>query len=128
MISIPKKIEYSLELIAYLSKNEGRLVSLSKAAEVLKLPYRFLGQLAIPLKKAGIIEGKEGKSGGYNLTGRWGEKSVYDVVEALGENRKLVKCLGGDCVRSHICRMGKVWRRVEESFINELKKIKLQDL
>lgn len=128
MISVPKKIEYSLELISYLAKNEGRLVSLATVSKELKMPYRFLGQLAIPLKKEGIVEGKEGKSGGYSLVGDWGNKTVYDVVEALGENRKLVKCLGGGCQRAHVCKMARVWKRVEESFVSELKKIKLTDL
>jgi len=43
------------------------------------------GQLAMALKKAGIIESKEGKSGGYNLAAGWEQKSLYDVMEALGK-------------------------------------------
>lgn len=129
MISIPKKIEYSLTLVGYLSKNSQRSVSLAEVAKKLSLPYRFLGQLAGPLKKAGIVEGKEGKSGGYRLTGNWADKSVFDVMESLGENKNLVKCLsGGGCQRVGVCRMAKVWKRVEESFVKELKKIKLSDL
>lgn len=129
MISIPKKIEYSLVLIADLARNKGRRVSLAEAAKRMKLPYRFLGQLAIPLSRAGIIEGKEGKTGGYRLRGGWGDKSVYEVVEALGEKRRLVKCLADkDCQRWEMCKMAKIWQRVEESFISELKKIKLSDL
>ena len=74
MISVSKRVEYSVEFLAYLSQNTDKVVSLSEVSGNLRLPYRFLGQVAIGLRRGGIIEGKEGKNGGYVLAKNWQKK------------------------------------------------------
>jgi len=130
MITIPKKVEYSIILIAFLAKNDGKTISLAEVAKKLKLPYRFLGQLAMALKSAGIVESKEGKAGGYYLIKGWNKKTVYDLLEALGENKHMVKCLGKgeECARQAQCEIRNVWNKIENSFVNELKNIKLETI
>jgi len=130
MVTISKKVEYSVIFISYLAKHGDNFISLSEIAEKKNLPYRFLGQLAISLRGAEIIEGKEGKNGGYRLQRGWKKKTVYDLLEALGENRHIVKCLAGDrlCAREAECDLRKIWKRLEESFIDQLKLIKLNQV
>lgn len=117
-------------LIAYLAKKEGQTVSLMEVAAELNLPYRFLGQLATALKGAGVVESKEGKSGGYSLKHDWQKKSLYELLEGLGENKHMVKCLGTGitCAREADCQLRKIWRKMEESFSKELKLIKLSEI
>lgn len=130
MITIPKKVEYSIILIAYLAKSKEETISLMDVSKRLFLPYRFLGQLCVDLKSGGIIESKEGRLGGYALVKGWGEKSIYDLVVALKENKRLVKCLGDDakCIRVGNCEIRDIWGKIEGSFIDELKKIKLSEI
>lgn len=129
MITIPKKVEYSIILIAFLAKNRDELVSLAYVAKKLKLPYRFLGQLASKLKEVGIVQSREGKSGGYELVDGWRDRTLYDLMEALGENKRMVKCLGDEeCSRVANCQLKKIWNRVEDSFVRELKMIKLEEI
>lgn len=117
-------------LISYLSKKEGKTVSLMDVSKRLLLPYRFLGQLATAMKEAGIIESKEGKSGGYSLNKSWRKKSLYDLLEALGENKHMVKCLrtGAICAREADCQLRRIWNKMEISFSKELKLIKLSEI
>lgn len=129
MITIPKKVEYSIILIAFLAQNRDELVSLAYVAKKLKLPYRFLGQLASKLKEVGIVQSREGKSGGYELVAGWRDRTLYDLMEALGENKRMVKCLGDEeCSRVANCQLKKIWNRVEDSFVRELKMIKLEEI
>jgi Rrf2 family protein len=131
MITISKKVEYSIVFIAYLAKNDMGTVSLTEVSKKLMLPYRFLGQLALALRVAGIVESKEGKSGGYFLSAGWNRKTLYDLLEALGENKHMVKCLskgGEDCARMSKCEVRKIWTRIEDSFVKELKQIKLSEI
>lgn len=130
MITVPKKVEYSIVFISYLAKNENKSISLSEAAKKLSLPYRFLGQLAKQLREAGMVESKEGKLGGYTLNKNWSKKTLFDLIEALGENKRMVKCLNSNeiCARESACELREVWNRVESSFITELKKIKLAEI
>lgn len=129
MIAVPKKVEYSIVFISYLSKNTDKNVSLAEVSKKLFLPYRFLGQLAINLRSGGIVEAQEGKSGGYKLTEGWKQKTLYDLLEALGENKPMVTCLGDKgCVRAKGCGLKKVWEKIEISWLTELKKIKLNEI
>ncbi len=129
MITIPKKVEYSIILIAFLAKNMENKVSLMSISKRLRLPYRFLGQLAVKLKEAGIVTSREGKSGGYELVDGWQKKNLFDLMEALGENKRMVKCLGDEeCSRVANCELKKIWNRVEDSFVREMKLIKLEEI
>jgi len=130
MISVSKRVEYSVEFLAYLSQNTDKVVPLSEVSGDLRLPYRFLGQVAIGLRRGGIIEGKEGKNGGYVLAKNWQKKSMYDLLEALGENKGLVECLGkkSACIRTGSCYLRGIWQRVEEGIFRDLKKIKLDEI
>lgn len=130
MITIPKKVEYSILLLSYLSKSGKKKTSLSEVSKRLMLPYRFLGQLAGGLKTAGILTSQEGKTGGYGLVEGWKNKTIYDLLEALGENKNMVKCLGGndECARAAKCQIKNVWSKIQENFTNDLKKIKLGEI
>jgi len=130
MISVSKKVEYGLAFILYLSRKTGEIIPLRQAAVQLSLPYRFLSQVVVDLGKAGIVESKEGKKGGYWLSDRWEERSIYDLLVALGENRRLVRCLAydGECDREDKCKIKKVWVRAEKAFIDELKNSKLREI
>ena len=128
-MAISKKVEYSIVFISYLSHNKGKNITIAQVAKNLKLPYRFLGQIAINLKSGGIMGSKEGKSGGYQLVKGWERKSIYDLLEAMGENKAIVTCLGDkDCLRIKDCKMKKIWEKIEKGWFLELKKIKLGEV
>ena len=130
MFAVSQKIEYSIALVAYLAGRPNETVSLGEISRKLLLPYRFLGQLALPLKQAGIIVGKEGRSGGYCLGSGWEKKSIYNMLEALGENKHMVECLedGVTCDRQTKCRFGRMWERIEARVTVELKALKLGEI
>lgn len=129
MIAVSKKVEYSIVFLSFLSKNKDKNISLTEAAKKLFLPYRFLGQLATNLKSGGIIDAQEGKSGGYQLVKGWENKSLYDLLEVLGENKAIVTCLGDKgCIRAEGCGLKKIWEKIEKSWYVELKKVKLSEI
>ena len=130
MITISKKVEYSIILIGFLARKKGETVSLGEVSKKLRLPYRFLGQLASALRSANIIISKEGKSGGYSLAADWQKKSLYELLEALGENKHMVKCLDENslCARVGNCEIKGIWGKIENVFMKELKNIKLSEI
>lgn len=129
MITIPKKVEYSIVFISYLSKNLNNTISLKDASEKLFLPKSFLSKLATLLTNGGLIISQEGKSGGYKLAPNWQQKSIYDLLVILGENKAMVNCLGSkSCARSGKCSIQNIWSQIETSWQQELKKIKLSQI
>lgn len=126
MITIPKSVEYSIIFISYLSQNNKNLISLKEVSQKTSLPYSFLSKLAPNLAIAGIVESQEGKNGGYKLKVGWENKSFYDLLVALGENKAMVSCLGGKiCAHSKSCSIRNIWQTIESSWQQQLKKIKL---
>ena len=129
MITVSKKVEYSVDFLSFLSKNKGKNVSLAEVSRKMHLPYRFLSQLATDLKKSGLVRSQEGRGGGYQLSKDWDKKTLYDLVEALGENKALVACLGeGGCQRTGKCQQRFFWQKVGNLWQQELKKIKLKEI
>lgn len=126
MVTVPKKVEYSLMLIADLMATDESQISMAQIGKKLNLPYRFLSRLAAELKTAGVLESREGKGGGYWLNSQWREKTLYDLMEVLGENKDMVRC--NQCHRNDKCRMVKLWERLENNFAKELQKIKLTEI
>lgn len=129
MITIPKSVEYSVVFISFLSKNQDKINSLKDVSKKINLPYSFLSKLASKLATGNIIESQEGKSGGYRVKTGWENKSFYDLLVVLGENKAMVSCLGGKiCAHARGCSIRNIWQTVESSWQQELKKIKLNQI
>jgi Rrf2 family protein len=129
MITIPKKVEYSIIFLSFLSKNKNENISLKQASKKLFLPKSFLSKLATLLTNGGLIISQEGKSGGYQLAPNWQKKSFYDLLVILNENKAMVSCLGSkSCVQAGKCSIQKIWLKIETSWQSELKKIKLSQI
>ncbi len=79
-----------------------KLVSIATVARKNKLSPKFLSQVALELKKAGIIASREGASGGYFLAKAANEIRILDVLTVLDGG--LVK---GECFEDdHECKCG----------------------
>ena len=128
MITVTKKVEYSLILISYLSHHSDNL-SLRQISQQLNLPYSFLSKIATDLASAGIIFSREGRGGGYKLSPNWHQKSFYHLLVALGENKALVSCLSHkNCLHSSTCSLRRLWQKIESSLQQQLKTIKLSQI
>jgi len=117
-----------------LAKAYGRgPLSLADIAEAEHLPVGYLEQLAMPLRRAGLIEGTRGAHGGYQLARAPDAMTVGQVVRALEGEVAPVECLtvdylAGTCVREPGCLSRPVWQRVKESIDQVLDSLTLADV
>jgi len=63
MITISKKVEYSIIFISYLAKHKGKTVSLTDVARKTVMPYGFWGSCRA-LKSGGLIDSREERAAG----------------------------------------------------------------
>lgn len=76
--------DYGLRAVLYLACRGG--VCSSKAiSEEMSIPRDYLIQLAQPLRRAGVIEARPGKNGGYSLAKDPSEITLFEVIAALDE-------------------------------------------
>lgn len=127
MLNFTKQTDYAFLFISYLSNKKDR-VSLSEIIKITKLPQRFLARIAATLAKAGIVESFEGKDGGYKLTKKVNNFSLYEFLKLFEGELNFVECSesGHCCQYEGICSqknfLGKVLNKI---LIKELKKWKL---
>ena len=94
------------------------------------ISIKFLEQIFIPLKKAGIVSTVRGVAGGYYLSKDLEKITMGDIVRLMQGNINLVAC-GRDpevCDRSSECLTRDVWARLSKTIERELDSITLSDL
>jgi Rrf2 family transcriptional regulator, cysteine metabolism repressor len=109
------KSEYGVLASIDLACNYGEgPVSAREIAERRAIPPRFLEQLFVALRRAGIVSAVRGAKGGFILTRDPSQISVLDVVEALEGPLQTSVCDSGresGCVKSGTCAAAPVWAR-----------------
>src|SRR3954454_3922190 len=109
MLQVSQRTHYGLRAMTELAKayGQGRR-SLAQIAAAEHMPVGYLEQLAMPLRRAGLIEGTRGARGGYRLARPPAALTVGQVVRALEGDVAPVECLtvdyhSGACVREPEC-------------------------
>jgi Rrf2 family protein len=138
MFEISTKGDYGLLLLSTLADKmrEGReFVSLKEIAREKKLSMSYLSQIIMPLKRAGIVDSREGRSGGYFLTKKPGEITLMKVLETLEGPISPVRCCGQKglrqgqkCGSENICNVKSVWVQAKIVLAQFLQKKTLEDL
>lgn len=60
------KTQYAFKALMYLAENEDRgPILISEISEKKSIPLKFLENILLELRKAGILDSKKGKGGGY---------------------------------------------------------------
>jgi Rrf2 family cysteine metabolism transcriptional repressor len=124
-MKISTKGRYALKLLIYLANNFGKgpvlLKDISKATGI---PLKYLEQLVIPLKNAGFVISKRGKSGGYLLICDPKKITLKDIVETMEGKINIVDCVKHPevCTKSDKCYSHVLWSdingKIENIFSN----------
>lgn len=127
MFGLPKRVNYGLELMVALAERYGQgPVALRRIAKEKKLPFKYLEQVVVPLREAGLVEAKEGKGGGYFLAVKPEEVSVAEIVWVLEGPVEVGACFG--CPKAAVCGQKSVWAEVGEKVRRAMAEKSLADL
>jgi Rrf2 family protein len=116
-------------MLALADAGDGLLTG-SQIAGQTSIPVSFLPQVMGDLVHAGLVEGLQGRSGGYRL-GRPPEQiSLLGVVEAVeGDSRRRTCILrGGACGSGGTCRVHDAFSSGQEALLDELDRASLASL
>ena len=92
-MKLSKKTEYALRALAELAMNqeEGNLQA-QELARREKIPMKFLEQILLVLKKAGVLRSRRGAGGGYLLNRPPEQVSLGEVVRLIEGPLVLLEC------------------------------------
>ena len=129
MLKLSKKADYALTLITELAATNGTYVSIREISEKEELPYKFLSQIATDLKKANLVNSKEGIGGGYQLAKSPEDISLKEIINAIEGPIAPVACMRGEsCHRMSICKHRKVLINLTEMINESLGRQSVADL
>ncbi|MBI4455210.1 MAG: Rrf2 family transcriptional regulator [Acidobacteria bacterium] len=119
-----------LALFHLASDGANRPVRSRAIAEQQNIPHRFLEQILLNLKKAGLVRSFRGARGGYQLAVAPREVTLKDAIEAVEGSIYLLGSPESRGMESEGERrlLRTVWAGIEESFIKSLGSITLEDL
>lgn len=84
-------VEYALHSLLIMHR-QGERVSVRDLAQFQQLPERFLAKIFTKLRKAGIVDGTVGISGGFIFARSPEQITIMDVLEAVDPNRSVFVC------------------------------------
>lgn len=109
------KSEYGLlAMIDLACRDRVGPVSAREISERQAIPAKYLEQLFVALRKAGLVSAVRGAHGGFALDRPAADITVLDVVEALEGPLKTTVCHGERavaCGKGEACAAATVWER-----------------
>lgn len=111
---------------------DGKPLTTGTIAERQGISERYLDQIMIPLKRAGLVKSLRGAHGGYIIAKKAEDILAGDIIRALEGPIAPVDCVSEnnpeDCKRSGICATKKLWSELRDSISKVLDSNTLYDL
>lgn len=97
---ISNKAKYALRaLLAVAAQPVGEALTSTEIARVHSIPHKFLEQILLDLKKAGILESRRGKAGGYVMLRPADTISFGEVLRIFDGPLAPLPCLSRNAYR-----------------------------
>ncbi|MDO8669074.1 MAG: Rrf2 family transcriptional regulator [Candidatus Buchananbacteria bacterium] len=132
--TISSKEHNSLRLIIQLSQSyeNKKPVSLSEISQEEGISIKYLEQLIMPFKKAGMIKSQRGRAGGYIMVKDPKKISLKEIIWLINDNPSLAICLDRGykkaCDYDHNCVSKNVWGKIQTSMEDFLSQITLHQI
>ncbi len=130
MLRLSTKARYGVRALSEIARRKDtRPVRLREVATEQGISEKYLEQIIMILKQAGLVRGIRGAGGGYLLTRTPGEITLLNVVEAVDGPIRPVPCLDGDiCDREDICAAKDVWNELYQHIVDYLSSMTIEEL
>lgn len=129
-MKISARAQYGVRLMMVLARNYGRgLIFLKDIAKEEEISEKYLGQIVIPLRGAGLVLSSRGSRGGYMLAREPAEINLKEIVGIL-EGDCLVRCIKdpSSCSRVTTCASRDIWMLLGGKISETLGSVSLAEL
>lgn len=127
---LTKHTDYAVRALCYLSAQRNCLVSSRKIAEHERIPLQFMRRILRVLKKARIIETKEGISGGVCLKKPAEKIYLTGLMELFQGQLRFAECMFRKkiCTNRSTCSLRRKIKKIEALVVNEFRQVTIADL
>ena len=130
-MKISTKIRYGARAMLELASRYGEgPIELKEIAKKENISLKYLEQVIIPLRMAGLVKSVRGSKGGYSLAKQPSEICLDDLVEVLDGPINLIECLKNPkaCQKVSSCVTRDIWKEVSEAIHKIFYSITLEDM
>jgi len=133
---LSKKTKYALHALTYLGKHRAEgTVLIHDIAEEHGISHKFLENILLELKKAGMLGSKKGKGGGYYLIKEPQDIPLSRVIRLLDGPIAMLPCVSlnyyepcAECKFETQCGLNKVMIQVRDETLKILENKTLKDI
>jgi len=132
-VRVSAKEMYGLRAMSELARHYGQgPVSLAEVARTQGISQSYLEQIAIELRRAGLLHSQRGAQGGYSLAYAPQTITAGDVIRALEGSILPIQCVAEQrctpCDYEETCSTRGIWELVRGRLVDTLDSITLADL
>ncbi|MEI6946923.1 Rrf2 family transcriptional regulator [Paraflavisolibacter sp. H34] len=132
---LTKKAYYAFQALTHLVEkyNEGPVL-ISEISEARQIPLKFLENILLELKNAGILDSKKGKGGGYFLKAHPAQTRLATVFRIIEGPISMLPCVSMyfyrkcDNCNEKFCGLHNTMEKVRDATLNILENSTLEDL
>jgi Rrf2 family iron-sulfur cluster assembly transcriptional regulator len=113
------------------ARGEERAVALSEISERQQISLAYLEQLFARLRRRGLVTASRGPGGGYRLAKAADETNIAEVIAAVDEPMRAIRCGGGKtgCMRGgERCLTHDLWEETGRHIHDYLTSVSLADV
>ncbi|QEC69223.1 Rrf2 family transcriptional regulator [Panacibacter ginsenosidivorans] len=127
-----KSCEYALRAAIYVAQksSEAKKMAISEIAKAIDSPQHFTAKILQVLVKGDVISSVKGPNGGFYITAKQKQLPARKVLQALGEDKELEKCVLGlkECSEKNPCPMHVQYKFIRPQIIRLFESKTIEDL
>jgi Rrf2 family cysteine metabolism transcriptional repressor len=130
-MKLSTKIRYGARAMVTLASHYGEgSIELKEIARREDISLKYLEQVIIPLRTAGLVKSVRGAKGGYSLAKPPSEIYLKEIFEALEGPVHLVECLRDPsvCQKISSCVTREIWKEVSEAISRIFGSVTLEEM
>lgn len=129
------KTQYAFKALMYLAQNDtGEPILIAEIAEKKNIPLKFLENILLELRKAGVLDSKKGKGGGYFFNQRPTDVRLAKIMRLIEGPIALLPCVSlnfyqkcKNCDERH-CGLSNVMKEVRDATLQILENKTVADI
>ena len=129
---ISRKTDYALRTLLDLALHDKQVVPGAQIASRREIPIKFLEQILLILKGAGIVASRRGKNGGYLLAERPSRITLASVVRLSEGSLSIApnprRSTGQRTTADVEASLDEVWAGIDDYIAGRLQQVTLQDM
>lgn len=131
-MNLTSRSRYALKIMLDMARHES--ADLVKRHDIVVrqgVPEKYLDQIMIRLRRAGLVTSVRGRLGGYRMGRPASDISAWDVFRAVEDGLYPVLCVDeahGPCNFKHSCSASEPWRLIFQAVQGPLQNLRLSDM